>query len=154
MKPEPPLKELMFDLRIEVARVTNGSAGWWMLDWVHDDGPHDPLKELSRLVARFRRIVLSLERQTGGTRAKNEPYHDVIGVRCRMGTRVLGIWPLGPYQRALTTAPTAPASEDPLLREYESWRARALQKSRVSRPQSKPPPCRDNRSDSKASKDE
>ncbi len=154
MKPEPPLKELLLDLRLEVARVTHGSPGWWLLDWIHDDGQRDPLKELSRVVARFRRIIISLERQTTGQHAKNEPYQDVVGVRCRMGSRVLGIWPLGPYQRALTTAPTAPASEDPLAREFESWRARALQKSRVSRPQSKLPPCRESRSDSKASKDE
>ncbi len=151
---DPPLSELLVVLRLEVAKVNGSTPGWWLLDFVHDDGGEEMTKEVLRVISRFNRITLSLQRQQGGHVARNEPYRDCVGVRCRMGHRVLGVWPSGPHERALTTAPTAPSDSNPVERDFESWRARALQKSRVSRKQSEPPPCRANLSDSKASSDE
>ena len=151
---DPHLTELLVVLRLEVAKLNGSAPGWWLLDFVHDEPGSQITGEVLRVISRFNRIVSSLQRQEGGRVARNEPYRDVVGVRCRMGHRVLGVWPSGPHERALTTAPTAPADSNPLERDFENWKARVLQKSRVSRKQSEPPPCRAKRSDSKASSDE
>jgi hypothetical protein len=151
---DPTLSELLVMLRLEVAKSNDRTVGWWLIDFVHDQPGEEVTTEVMRLISRFNRIVASLQRQAGGQRARNEPYRDVLGVRCRMQHRVLGVWPLGPHDRALTVASTAPAKENPVERDFESWRAKVLQNSRVSRKQSEPPPCRARRSDSRANRDE
>lgn len=149
--------EYLIQLRLEVAKLEHVTHRpcWALLDFVRDEQDKPLMDEVKRVFARFSRIVASLKRQAGGKHARNEPYRDVLGVRCRMGNRVLGVWPSGPHDAALTTAPLTPASLNSVEQDFETWRARALQKSRVaSRRQSEPPPCRANRSDNRARSEE
>jgi hypothetical protein len=157
MPREPTLQDHLIVLRLEVAKIEPNTHRpvWALLDFVRDDQADGVMGEVKRVFERFSRIVASLKRQAGGHVARNEPYRGVLGVRCRMRDRVLGVWPPGPHDAALTTAPLTPASLNSVEQDFESWRARALQKSRVaSRKQSEPPPCRANRSDSNAKSEE
>lgn len=148
--------ESLLELRLEVATIdpTTQQPMWELLDFAHDENDSRTMVEIKRVFDRFARIVVSLKRQAGGQRARNEPYRELLGVRCRLRDRVLGIWPSGPHDAALAIAPLAPASVNTVERAFEAWRSSALQKSRVLRRQSEPPPCRANRADSRARSDE
>ena len=63
---------------------------------------------MHRLLERFARIVISLQRQASGSsnrRVRNEPYADVLGVRCKLGARVVD-YHLREAHEALLGAPT------------------------------------------------
>jgi hypothetical protein len=116
------LAELDWILRLEIAKTFTSSVGekrlWCLLDWVKDETKETD--EMKRVLSRFSRISVSLERQAKGGRAKNEPYSDVVGVRCRMGRRTVGIW-LGEH-RELEHDRTATADEWSIEREFELWK--------------------------------
>jgi hypothetical protein len=103
-------------LRLEIAQyIPSFGRCWCLLDWVKDQEKIPA--EIQRVLNRFSRISLSLERQSKGVRAKNEPYADVIGVRCKMGSRTIGIW-FGEH-RDLQYAPTASSVDWKPEQEFE-----------------------------------
>lgn len=116
MADKEQLVDLIPMLRLEIARRLNGLLRWCLVDWIKRD---DLTGEMQRVLARFNRIGLSLARQSSGKRAKNEPYAEVIGVRCKMGPRVIGIWPKNSDELNLLNAPTASADEWHIEREFE-----------------------------------
>jgi len=109
-------------LRLEIAKSFPSKKGsvrcWCLLDWVKDESKIPA--EMQRVLSRFARISISLERQAKGGRAKNEPYSDVIGVRCRMGAKTIGVW-LGEHCD-LEHERTATANEWSIERDYENWK--------------------------------
>jgi hypothetical protein len=111
-------------LRLEIAMSIHGFGRCWcLLDWVKDESRIPA--EMQRILNRFTRISLSLERQAKGVQAKNEPYRDVVGVRCRMGSKTIGVW-LGQHIE-LEKERTATSNEWAVERDYENWK-----KSKVS----------------------
>lgn len=104
------------------------------------------------MLERFNRIVLSLARQQGGARARNEPYADALGVRARLADRTIGCWPKTDLSPDLRFARSATVQEHALEAEFSTWVRKLSAPS--GGPQANPPPCRDKRSDSKANKDE
>ncbi len=133
---DPPLLELGLLLRLEVARLVGAKPVWLLLDWCKNDS--NVTGEMRRVLERFNRIALSLERQSKGRRAKNEPYADLLGVRCRMGHRTIGVWLAGDHREELKTARTAKPIEWNVERDFEEWSAR-----RGKRPSSRPPPAKE-----------
>jgi hypothetical protein len=128
--------ELGLLLRLEVARLVGAKPVWLLLDWCKNDS--NVTGEMRRVLERFNRIALSLERQSKGRRAKNEPYADLLGVRCRMGHRTIGVWLAGDHREELKTARTAKPIEWNVERDFEEWSAR-----RGKRPSSCPPPAKE-----------
>jgi len=118
---EPKFSDLAVLMRLEVARLVKGSPIWFLLDWVKDE--RELTKEMMRILERFNRLTLSLTRQQSGRRARNEPYADVIGVRAKMGPRIIGVWPKGPHERQLLNARTATASEHIIESQFATWLA-------------------------------
>lgn len=131
---EPQLLELGLLLRLEVARLVGAKPVWLLLDWCKNDS--NVIGEMRRICERFSRISLSLDRQSKGRRAKNEPYADLLGVRCRMGHRTIGIWLAGDHKDELKVARTAKPIEWNIEGQFHEW---CLQRGR--RPSSKPPPA-------------
>lgn len=131
---EPQLLELGLLLRLEVSRLVGAKPVWLLLDWCKNDS--NVTGEMRRILERFSRISLSLERQAKGRRAKNEPYADLLGVRCRMGHRTIGIWLPGNHSQDLLTARTAKPAEWNIEGEFQEWCLR-----RGRRPSSRPPPA-------------
>lgn len=125
--------ELGLLIRLEVARLVGAKPVWLLLDWCKNDS--NVTGEMRRVLERFNRITLSLERQSKGRKAKNEPYADLLGVRCRMGHRTIGVWLAGDHREELKTARTAKAIEWNVEREFEEWSMK-----RGKRPSSRPPP--------------
>ncbi|GEM_PF-5842421 len=130
---EPQLLDLGLLLRLEVARLVGAKPVWLLLDWCKND--NNITGEMRRVLERFSRISLSLERQSKGRRAKNEPYAGLLGVRCRMGHRTIGVWWPGNHAEDLKTARTAKAVEWNVEKEFEDWSSK-----RGRRPSSRPPP--------------
>ncbi len=114
-KPSSKLAEAGQLLRLEIALPIENEPVWHLLDWVKDGT--DTIPEMLRVLQRFNRIVLSLRRQSGGVRAKNEPYARVMGVRCKMGNRVIGVHPALHHEQ-LTMARTATSKECPAELEF------------------------------------
>jgi len=131
---EPKFSDLAVLMRLEVARLVKGSPIWFLLDWVKDE--RELTKEMMRILERFNRLTLSLTRQQSGRKARNEPYADVIGVRAKMGPRIIGVWPKGPHERQLLNARTATASEHIIESQFTTWLAGRRQVA-SSRPEQK-----------------
>jgi hypothetical protein len=129
---EPQLLELGVLLRLEVARLVGAKPIWLLLDWCKNDS--NVTGEMRRILERFSRVSLSLQRQSTGRKAKNEPYADLLGVRCRMGHRTIGVWFAGDHSEALKAARTAKAVEWNIEGQFEEWCLK-----RGKRPSSRPP---------------
>ncbi len=151
MKPEK-LSDAALLMRLEVARLVNQQPVWFLLDWLYYD--REITREMMRILERFNRIAISLARQREGRKARNEPYADAIGVRVKMGPRIIGVWPRGPHETQLLTARTASASEHIIESNFATWHAGRAQSSREAGTHSTPPPCRASRSESNANKEE
>jgi hypothetical protein len=121
--------QALLELRLEIARIDPSSEKpiWELLDFARDEDDTRTMLEIRRIFERFSRIVISLKRQATGQRAHNEPYRDLLGVRCRLQNRVLGVWP-SRHDAALTLAPLAPASLCKVEHDFEAWRTAALQR--------------------------
>ena len=151
---EPKFSELAVLTRLEIAKVVNGQAVWFLWDWVKDVELKEGCeytKEMMRVLERFNRIVFSLVRQRQGTqKARNEPYADAVGVRLKMGPRTIGVWPNGPHETQLLTARTAAASEHITESNFATWLAGKAQSSRGAGEHVAPPPTRDSSAESRA----
>ena len=145
---EPSFREVATMMRLEVAKVVGRAPVWFLLDWVKDET--ELPKQMMRVLERFNRIALSLDRQSQGRRARNEPYSDVVGVRVKMGNRLIGVWPKGPQDAQLLVARTATASEHTIESSFATWLAARAQSSRGAGEQPVPPPARDSSAESKA----
>lgn len=125
MNDDKELSDVQGLLRLEVCLPKSEGPVWFLIDWVKPSKP--TVAEVMRILSRFNRMALSLQRQSqrvdqNVAPARNEPYAHLLGVRCRMVDRVIGVHYRKTHE-SVRAARTATTSENQAELEFQLLRS-------------------------------